>query len=97
MFHRPERAGQAILEGVISFYGSFYTLRAESVLKKAGFIVRLIPGPRAISPNCGVALRFDYGQREQAAAELERSSVQYEAIHHDPAEQGSTPGSRGRG
>ncbi len=85
-FRRQEKGEQPSLEGVISFFGSYYTLRAESVLKKAGYAVRLIPGPRAISPNCGIALRFDYAMREQAAAVLEQSSVQYEAIHYYPPE-----------
>ncbi len=84
-FRRQEKVEHPELEGVISFFGSYYTLRAESVLKKAGYDVRLIPGPRAISPNCGIALRFDYERRDAAAAVLEQSSVQYEAIHHYPA------------
>jgi hypothetical protein len=88
MFRPSRRPEQAALEGVISFFGSYHTLRAESVLKKAGHLVKLIPGPRAISPNCGIALRFDYEKRDETARILEQASVQYEAIHHYPADQG---------
>jgi len=85
MFSRRDRGrGGDGLEGVISFFGSHHALRAESVMKRAGFPVRLIPGPREISPNCGVALRFDYGLREEAISLLEASSVQFEAVHHYP-------------
>ena len=70
------------LEGVMTFFGSYHALRSERVLKSAGFPVRLIPGPREISPNCGVALRFQYERREEAIAVLERNSVQFEAVHH---------------
>ncbi len=74
----------AVLEGVISFFGSYHALRSESVLKAAGFAVRLIPGPRAISPNCGVALRFAYDRREAARALLEQHHVQFESMHYYP-------------
>jgi hypothetical protein len=68
----------------MTFFGSHHALRAESVMKKAGLPVRLIPGPREISPNCGVALRFSYAHREEALSLLQASSVQYEAVHHYP-------------
>ena len=92
MFARTDKGrGREVLEGVMTFFGSYHALRSESVLKKAGFTVRLIPGPRAISPNCGVALRFPFERREEAVAVLEQNSVQFEAVHHypeDPARPG---------
>ena len=76
MFAERDKGGEH-LEGVMTFFGSYHALRSESVLKKAGFPVRLIPGPRAISPNCGVALRFPYERREDAVAVLEQNNVQF--------------------
>jgi len=85
LFGRKETAGRREgLEGVITFFGSHHALRAEGVMKRAGFPVRLIPGPREISPNCGVALRFSYDRREEALTVLKEGSVQYEAVHHYP-------------
>jgi hypothetical protein len=72
------------LEGVITFFGSHYALRAEKVLKNNGFNAILIPGPRAISPNCGVALRFAFEASDQIQSILESNFVTYEAIHHYP-------------
>jgi Putative Se/S carrier protein-like len=69
------------MDGLISFFGSYHALRAESMLKREGFVVRLIPGPKELSPNCGVALRFQYDERDRAAAILERNRVQFEALH----------------
>ena len=46
------------MDGLISFYASHHAIRAEKVLVEAGFLVALIPGPRELSPNCGVALPF---------------------------------------
>jgi hypothetical protein len=87
VFGRKERGkGAGELEGVLTFFGSHHALRAESVMKKAGFPVRLIPGPREISPNCGVALRFSWDRREEALSLLGASSVQFEAVHHYPEE-----------
>jgi hypothetical protein len=76
------------LEGVVTFFGSHHALRAERVLQEARERAVLVPGPREISPNCGVALRFDYGRREQVRALLEEKLVQYEEIHYYPAETG---------
>lgn len=72
------------LEGVITFFGSHHALRAESVLKKKGFKAVLIPGPREISPNCGVALRFDYTAKEDVINIFNEYFVHYEDIHHYP-------------
>lgn len=69
------------MDGLISFYASHHAIRAEKVLREAEFIVALIPGPRELSPNCGVALRFEYARSEVALAILADKKVQIEAIH----------------
>lgn len=69
------------MDGLISFYASHHALRADKVLGKAGFAVALIPGPRELSPNCGVALRFAYGRRSEATALLAQSRVQIDEVH----------------
>ena len=68
-------------DGLISFFASHYALRAEAVLKRAGMTAQLIPGPKDLSPNCGVALRFEYAQREAALAALAAHKVQVEDVH----------------
>ena len=84
MFGRHAAATREPLDGLLTFFGSYHALRAESVLKKAGHVVRLVPGPRAISPNCGVALRFAHERKEETAVILKQSLVQFEAMHHYP-------------
>jgi len=69
------------VDGLISFFGSYHAMRAEVVLKREGFIVRLIPGPKELSPNCGVALRFQYDERDRAVAVLGRNKVRFEALY----------------
>ena len=67
--------------GVVTFYSSHHAIQAETVLKAANFEVLLIPGPKEISPNCGVALQCNYEERESVLATLKEKSVKYEAIH----------------
>ncbi len=72
------------LDGVATFFGSHHALKAESVLKREGLKAVLIPGPREISPNCGVALRFEYVLKEKVIKTFTEYYVHYEDIHHYP-------------
>jgi hypothetical protein len=74
-------ANLSILDGLVTFYASHHAIRAEKVLKKHEFVVMLVPGPREISPNCGVALQFEYGQLKQVQETLSQNKVQVEAFH----------------
>ena len=68
-------------DGLVTFFASHHAMRAEKVLKKSGFRVALVRGPREISPNCGVAMQFEYRCAEQVRDVLARNKVQIEAIH----------------
>ncbi len=69
------------MDGLISFFASHHAMRAETVLKRNGLVARLIPGPKELSPNCGVALRFEYSQRESVVAILLAKSVRIDGVH----------------
>lgn len=45
--------------GVILFHTNSAAIKAEKTLKEAGLDVKLIPTPRELSSDCGVALKFD--------------------------------------
>jgi hypothetical protein len=70
------------LDGLISFFASHYAIRAETVLKRDGIVTQLVAGPKDLSPNCGVALRFEYAQREIVVATLASRKVQIETVHY---------------
>ena len=72
------------LEGVITFFGSHHAIRAEGLLKRHEIRAVLIPGPREISPNCGVAVRFDFNRKEEVSNLLHEHMVHFEDIHHYP-------------
>jgi hypothetical protein len=69
------------MDGLISFFASHHAIRAETVLKRSGLAARLIPGPKELSPNCGVALRFNYAERENVAGILDSKRVRIDGIH----------------
>jgi len=69
------------MDGLISFFASHHAIRAEVVLKRNGLAVQLIPGPKELSPNCGVALRFDYAERVTALAVLAGKNVRIDGVH----------------
>lgn len=72
------------MDGVITFFSSQQVMRAEKVLKKNGFHVMLIPGPREISPNCGTALCFEYEKEKEIRSTLKKNKAVFEAIHYYP-------------
>lgn len=67
--------------GVVSFYASEHAMRSERVLQRAGLQARLVPGPREVSPNCGVAVAFDWDDEPRVEQALADARVRYEAIH----------------
>ena len=69
------------MDALISFFSSYHAMRAETVLKRNGLSAQLIPGPKELSPNCGVALRFEYAERETALQALAARNVRIDRIH----------------
>lgn len=69
-------------DGLITFFGSLHAMRAEKTLPRAGLECRLIPGPRDISPHCGVALQMHHADAAAAEDALARARVAIEAVHH---------------
>jgi len=69
------------MKGIVLFPSTHYALRAEDVLKKEGLTVNLIPVPREFSSNCGIALEFDYIDKEKVLKILQEKNVEIEGIH----------------
>jgi hypothetical protein len=66
---------------VLLFHSTAHAIRAERVLEGAGFRIKMIPTPRQLSSDCGMALRFDRSEEEPVAAALEESMVPLNGIH----------------
>jgi hypothetical protein len=56
-------------------------MRAERVLERADLQARLVPGPREVSPNCGVAVAFLWEEEAEVERVLTDAKVRFEAIH----------------
>lgn len=70
-----------VLDGLLSFFASHHAIRAEKLLHGEGYAVDLIPGPKELSPNCGVALRFEFARRAGAIALLSDHGVEVDEVH----------------
>ena len=67
--------------GVVLFYSTAHAIRAERVLHRAGIEIKMIPTPRQLSSDCGIALRFVREDEEQVASTLEQNNVPANGIH----------------
>jgi hypothetical protein len=67
--------------GVVSFFASEHAMRAERLLQRADLPARLVPGPREVSPNCGVAVAFVWEDEPEVEQALKDAKIRFEAIH----------------
>ena len=67
--------------GVVLFHTTSSAMRAEKVVGKEGYAVKLIPTPRQFSSDCGIALRFGWDKRQQVEALLRESKVEIDTIY----------------
>jgi len=69
------------MAGIVLFHTNSSAMRAEAVLRRAGFPVKFIPTPRGLSSDCGVALQFATDQQESVEQILEKARVETAGIH----------------
>ncbi len=67
---------------VALFYNTSAVMRAEKVLQMGGVSVKLIPTPRELSSDCGLAVRFMLSDEDRAMALLNQAHVEIAGIHH---------------
>ena len=66
---------------VVLFHSTAHAIRGEKVLQRAGLTIKMIPTPRQLSSDCGMALRFDRLDKEPVAAILKEHKVPINGIH----------------
>lgn len=52
------------------FNSAHRIMKAEYILKKCGFAILLIPAPRALSTDCGLAIRYNNNLNEKVMEAL---------------------------
>lgn len=60
---------------VILFDSTRFAIRAEKLLKEAGFKIKVIPTPRKYSSNCGVSIAFSQEDEEAILSLLNEKAV----------------------
>jgi hypothetical protein len=68
--------------GVILFHTTSAVMRAEKLLIKEGYAIKLIPTPRQFSADCGIAVRFDWGCRDRIVAAMKEAQAETDAVHY---------------
>jgi hypothetical protein len=83
------RAADPVL--ILIFRGTHQVLSAEKRLKGSGVPMRLIPVPRSLTSNCGLAIRIPLDHRDRAREILSRARMLPVSAHlprgggeHDP-------------
>ena len=63
-------------QGVVLFHTTTSALRSEKILRIAGLNVKLIPTPRELSSDCGIALRFELSDKDEVEKRLASAGVE---------------------
>jgi hypothetical protein len=66
--------------GVILFHTTSSAMRAEKLLIKEGCNIKLIPTPREFSSDCGIAVRFDWGEYKRVKSVLDVAPVEIDTM-----------------
>jgi hypothetical protein len=66
---------------VALFDSTSQVMRGEKVLGQAGLRVKMIPTPRQLSSNCGMALRFDREEADRVVTILSENSVPLKGVY----------------
>ena len=67
--------------GVVLFHSTSHALQAEEVVKGAGLTTKLIPVPRQLSTDCGLALRFLWEDLARVQSLLADRGVSTAGLH----------------
>ena len=70
--------------GIVLFHTTSSAIRGERVAKKAEIECSLIPVPREFSSDCGISLRFGWGDVERVKDILEANNVEVSEIRELP-------------
>jgi len=73
------RAADPVL--ILIFRGTHQVLSAEKRLKGGGVQVRLIPVPRRLTSDCGLAIRIPLDQRDRAREILSGTRLLPASVH----------------
>lgn len=68
--------------GFVLFHTTSMAMRADRTLRKAGLAARLVPTPRQLSSDCGIAIRFALPDEERILGALSEAGVEPAQVAH---------------
>ena len=60
---------------IVIFQSTYNAIKAERICLKAGVACQVIPVPREISSDCGIALEITNGDKERVGRLLENNAI----------------------
>jgi hypothetical protein len=81
-------ARSGIPETILIFRGTHQVLSAEKKLKQGRVAMRLIPVPRRLTSDCGLAIRISSDERERARNILREAGLLPVSVHILHSERG---------
>lgn len=78
----PEAGLTSVRQDIVLVFPSTTTvLNAEDLLEEDGLAFELIPVPKAVNPNCGLAISFDDQARPEVMRALNRAGLRPSAAY----------------
>lgn len=68
-------------DGVLIFHSIHKIMKAEKILKKASLDIKLMPVPRQLSSDCGLAITFHLEECETVKDALDAAGCVFEELH----------------
>lgn len=68
------------------FNSAHRVMKAENILKKSGMAILLIPAPRALSSDCGLAIRYDSDKNDVVFQALASGNLMPASIYRKISE-----------
>lgn len=68
-------------KSVVIFYSTSGAIKTESLAKRQGLIVKLIPVPRHLSSDCGICLRFNLDDIHRIEKILSDNNIEFDSIY----------------
>ena len=80
----PDRPWRAVVGGkiILVFASNTLVLNAEDLLDELELPFELIPVPKEVNPNCGLAISFKEEDSPAIMAALNRAGLKPEALYH---------------
>ena len=73
---------EAVQKSVVIFYSTSAAIKTESMAKKQGLSIKLIPVPRHLSSDCGICLSFNPEDIQRMEKLLADNQIEYDSIHN---------------